>query len=425
MDLTVEGNVYLDGKLKNCCIGVKDGKIIKIKKILKSENHINFRNNLILPAGIDIHVHFRDPGMTNKEDFETGSKSAAYGGISCVFDMPNTIPNTDTIKNIKEKINIAGKKSYVDFGVYTAITKDNIENLSEIKNFCNGFKIFLGDSTNSIAFDKQYLNLIKKNDFGNKPLLIHAEDKDCLENNKKIEKNLIDHINSRPYECETKAVDNIIKNLAVNNFKIHLCHITTTKTINLIKNYENITCGVTPHHLFLDVESRKKNQSLFKTNPPIRYKSERDSLFEYLQKNLIDVIESDHAPHTLNEKNVDFDKAPSGIPGVETMLPIFLFLYSKGKVSLKNIIKLFCENPSRIFNIPKGKIEIGKDADFLIIDKKKVSIIKNKNLHYKCGWSPFENFKAIFPNHVFIRGKHLIREEDVILNKGFGKFIGA
>ena len=127
----------------------------------------------------------------------------------------------------------------------------------------------------------------------------------------------------------------------------------------------------------------------------------------------------------MKEKNVDFDKAPSGIPGVETMLPIFLFLYSQGKISLKHIIKLFCENPSRILNIPKGKIEIGKDADFLIIDQKKVSIIKNKNLHYKCGWSPFENFKAIFPKHVFIRGEHLIKEEDIILNKGFGKFIGA
>ncbi|MCK5301307.1 MAG: amidohydrolase family protein, partial [Thermoplasmatales archaeon] len=129
MDLSVEGKVYLNGSLNNCCIGIEDGKISKIKKILKSENHHYFGNNLIIPAGIDIHVHFRDPGMTHKEDFSTGSKSAAFGGISCVLDMPNTIPQTTSVQNLKEKIRMAGKKSYVDFGIYSGITNNNLNRI--------------------------------------------------------------------------------------------------------------------------------------------------------------------------------------------------------------------------------------------------------------------------------------------------------
>jgi len=425
MDLTVEGKVYLNGNLNNCCIGIKDGKISKIKKILKSENHKYYRNSIIIPTGVDIHVHFRDPGMTHKEDFSTGSKSAAFGGISCVLDMPNTIPQTTTVKDIKEKIKIAGKKSYIDFGIYSGITNNNIDKIPEIKKYCNGFKIYLGKSTNSMNLDNQNLNQLKKIDFNNKPILIHAEDEECLNSNKLKEKNLVDHIKSRPPECERKAINEIINKLYDNNLKIHICHISSYEGINLIKKFKNVTCGVTPHHLFLNIENKQKNQSFFKTNPPIRQNCEREYLLKSLQNNNIDVIESDHAPHTFDEKNIDFDKAPSGVPSVETMLPIFLYLTYKGKISLNKIIKLFCEKPSEILNIPKGKIEIGRDADLLIVDLKKISKIKNDKLHYKCGWSPFENFQAIFPKHVFIRGEHLIKDGEIILNNGFGNFIGG
>jgi dihydroorotase len=424
MDLSVEGKVYLNGSLNNCCIGIEDGKISKIKKILKSENHHYFGNNLIIPAGIDIHVHFRDPGMTHKEDFSTGSKSAAFGGISCVLDMPNTIPQTTSVQNLKEKIRMAGKKSYVDFGIYSGITNNNLNRISEIKKYCNGFKLYMGGSTNSMNFDNQNLKLLQNINFDNKPILIHAEDKECLDNNKFKEKNLMDHIRSRSSECEKKAIYDIIENLKGNNLKIHICHISSSEGINLLKKFRNITCGVTPHHLFLNVENQKKNQSFFKTNPPIRQNFEREYLFKCLQNNVIDVIESDHAPHTFNEKSIEFNEAPSGIPGVETMIPIFLYLVHKGKLSINKIVKLFCEKPSEILDIPKGKIEIGRDADLMVVDLKKTCKINQDELHYKCGWSPFENFQAVFPKHVFIRGKHLISEGDLILNKGFGKYIG-
>jgi dihydroorotase len=425
MDLTIEGKVYYNGTLNNCCIGIENGKITDIKKILKSDDHYNFNSKLIIPAGIDIHVHFRDPGMTHKEDFSTGSKSAAFGGISCVFDMPNTIPQTDSIQNIKEKIRIAEKKSYIDFGVYSSITNSNINKISEIKKYCNGFKIYLGESTNSINFDTKNLSLLKNIDFADKPILVHAEDKECIDSNKIKEKNLLDHIKSRPSICEKRAIKNIISNLHLSKLKIHICHISSYDGIQLLKKYNNITCGTTSHHLFLDIENKKKYQSFFKTNPPIRNKFEREHLFKCIQNNSIDIIESDHAPHTYNEKNVDFDNAPSGVPGVETMMPIFLFLVNEGRLSINRMVKLLCEKPSEILNIPKGKIEIGKDADLIIVDLKRISKIHQDKLHYKCGWSPYENFKAIFPKHVFIRGQHIIRDYEMMLNKGFGNFIGG
>ena len=425
MDLTIEGKAYINGKLDNCCIGIKDGKITKIKKILKSDNHKNFGNNLILPSGIDIHTHFREPGMTHKEDFSTGSKSAAFGGISCFLDMPNTIPNTTNIKNIKKKIQIASKKSYVDFGFHFGITNNNLTDISEINKYCKGYKIFLGESTNSMNFDSKNLKILNKTNFFNKPVLIHAEDNECLEKNKIIENNLIDHIKARSSDCEKKAIKNIIDSLNLNNLNIHICHISSFDGLNLIKKNRKLTCGITPHHLLIDIENKTKNHSFFKTNPPIRLKEERNKLFNALNKNLIDVIESDHAPHTISEKNNDFHNAPSGIPSIETMFPILLYLVYKGKISLKRIIELLCENPSNMFGVPKGKIETGRDADLLIIDFKNISKVKAKNLHYKCRWTPFEDFKAIFPKHLFIRGEDIIRDGDIIIKKGFGNFIGG
>jgi dihydroorotase len=424
MDLTIEGKLFSNGKLENCCIGIKDGKISKIKKILKSDDHKNFGNNLILPAGIDMHVHFRDPGMTYKEDFSTGSKAAAFGGVTCFFDMPNTIPLTTTKQNLFKKIRIGEKKSFVDFGLYSGLTNNNLDKISEMEKYCNGFKLYMAESTNSMNFSKNNLKLLKNIDFNNKPILIHAEDQECF-NNRFKEKNLIDHNKSRSSICETKAIDNIISIFRDSDLRIHVCHISSSNRIDEIRNCHNITCGITPHHLFLNVESKEKNQSLYKVNPPVRENFEREILFKYVQENKIDVIESDHAPHTLDEKNVNFDEAPSGIPGVETMIPIFLFLVKKGIISVSQFLKLFCEKPSEILDIPKGKIEVGRDADFIIVDLKKSTKINSDNLHYKCGWTPFENFQAIFPKHVFLRGEHLICDGELITDKSFGKFIGG
>jgi len=248
MEVTIEGKAYIDGDFANCCIGIVDGRISAIKKILKGDKHYTFGSKLILPAGIDIHVHFRDPGMTYKEDFSTGSLAAVFGGVSCVFDMPNTIPQTTSLQTLSDKIISANKKTYVDFGVYAGVTDGNIENIEELTEKCSGFKIYLGNTTNSLRLDENNLKqTFKRINSASKPVLIHAEDNKCLNGHKTWENNLIDHLHSRPAECEETAIKNILKmSRDCCNGKIHICHLSSCEGLELLKNRsKNISVGVT------------------------------------------------------------------------------------------------------------------------------------------------------------------------------------
>ncbi len=427
MEVTIEGKAYIDGDFANCYIGIVDGRISAIKKILKGDKHYNFGSKLILPAGIDIHVHFRDPGMTYKEDFSTGSLAAAFGGVSCIFDMPNTIPQTTSLQTLSNKIISANKKAYVDFGVYAGVTDGNVENIEELTEKCSGFKIYFGNTTNSLRLDENNLKqTFKRINSTSKPVLIHAEDNKCLNGHKAWENNLIDHLHSRPAECEETAIKSILKmSRGGCNGKIHICHLSSCEGLELLKNRsKNISVGVTPHHLLLSVEKNLKSQALYKVNPPIRTSFDREALFEGIRNGFIDILESDHAPHTLEDKEVEFSSAPSGHPGVETVFPLFLYLAKKGNLSFQRLISLFCENPANLLGVPKGRIEVGRDADFVVVDLKEDCKINSEDLHSKCGWSPFEGWPALFPTYVFVRGEKLIEEHEIQVKQGFGRFVG-
>ena len=285
MDQIIEGKFYINGEFQECCIGLSDGKIIKIKKVLTGNNFIKFRKKIIIPAGIDIHVHFREPGLTKKEDFSTGSLSAAFGGISCVFDMPNTIPPTYNIKNLEKKIELANNKSHVDFGIYVNINNENLSELSKFEKKCSGFKIFMSETSNFFQNKKiDLISIFEKISLSDKPVLVHAEDQKCLENNNIRVNNLIDYNNSRPSECENKAINDVFKAAENLNLKIHICHLSSinnNNNLNLIKNrLKNITFGVTPNHLFFNIEKDFNKNSYLKVNPPIRNVSDNISLFK-------------------------------------------------------------------------------------------------------------------------------------------------
>ena len=426
MNLVIEGKTYINGSFQNYCIGIDDGKITAIKKILKGDTHLDFGNKLILPAGIDIHVHFREPGLIYKEDFSSGSVSGAFGGISCVFDMPNTIPQTTTLKEINNKINLASKKSFVDFGVYCGVTNNNIQDIETLATKCNGFKIYLGSSTNTLLFDKKNLKDALQNiSKTNKPVLFHAEDEELLLKNKKVENNLLDHIRARPSICEVNSIKDIFKESQKMNLKIHICHISSIEGLELLKNRpKTITCGLTPHHALISAEKNNFLQTYYKVNPPIRSSFDKESLFNAVKNGIIDIIESDHAPHTKEEKETIFNIAPSGMPGVETMLPLFLFFAKKEVIPFSKVISLLCEKPADLLNVPKGYIQIGKDADLIVVDIKKEAKIKSESLHSKCKWSAFEDWEAIFPTHVFIRGENVIEDNEIQVSQGFGRFVG-
>lgn len=422
MDLTIEGKAYINGSFENCCIGIEQGKISSVKKIQKGDEHLYFGNKLILPAGIDIHVHFRDPGFVHKEDFSTGSLAAAFGGITCAFDMPNTRPHTTTLNTILEKITTAKKKSFIDFGLYAGITDRNIKYIEELSKNCNGFKIFLGNTTSSLLLSTQKLkDALYKINQSNKIVLIHAEDESCLKKHEAIEHNLKDHCSHRPSECEQITIRKILGICEGISPKIHICHLSSCDGFEALRGHaNNISVGATPHHLFFDINTVDSKQTLYKVNPPIRSRFDRETLWYGITNGFIDVLESDHAPHSLKEKEIDFSMAPAGIPGVETMFPLFLAEVKKRNIDFNRVLSLLCERPAELLNIPKGKIESGRDADLIVIDFKKMSTIKSEELHSKCGWSPFEEKSAIFPSEVFLRGERIIEDHQLICSPGIG-----
>lgn len=427
-ELVLEGKAYVHHEFQQCCIGIDQGKITEIKKILKGDTHHRFSKELIFPAGIDVHVHFRDPGMTNKESFFSGSVAAAYGGISCVFDMPNTHPATITPKSLIEKQQIADQKSIVDFGLYAGITKEILskpDELLKMASISHGFKLFLGETTNSLTLPPDVLeNVFRIIQPTHKPTLIHAEDNMCLQKYKKSEQNLNDHYSARPPDCEKKAIENIKSAVKQIETRVHICHVSSALALTSLKDRPHyISYGVTPHHSLLHKDIDNTPSSWLKVNPPLRSKTDQKTMFETVKNGDVFLLESDHAPHSRSEKETDFSKAPCGIPGVETIYPLFLALADKQQIPYQRVISLLCEHPSQLLHVSKGFISEGYDADIIVIKKKDIVGIQNEHLHSKSDCSPFEGFSALFPFMVFIRGNKVIEDKEKQVSKGFGSIV--
>jgi len=420
MERVIEGNAFIENKLCKCSIGIEDGKITQIRKILHGRKHSDYQENLILPAAIDVHVHFRDPGMTKKEDFYTGTRAAAHGGVSCILDMPNTQPPTITNDFLDKKISIAKKKACIDYGLYAGITKDNIKHIPQLSKKCKAFKIYL-PKIHQVPFSSTLLSqAITAVEKTKKILAIHAEDDTCLQEHHKESSDLSSYSSIRPPKCEEVALKKIIKSLGKHKAHIHICHLSSRQALQAIpRSIQNISIGVTPHHLFLNYDSDFRAPGYGKVNPPLREKKDCDTLFQALKTGDIDLVESDHAPHTQKEKN-SFPNAPPGIPGVETTLPLFLWLVKKNYLSLKRMVDVLAKKPAELFHINKGDIKVGHDADLIITDLKEEKIT---HLYQKCGWSPYTGKKAIFPHTVFIRGIKVIQEKEFVGTKGMGKRI--
>ncbi|MDI6707852.1 MAG: dihydroorotase family protein [Candidatus Thermoplasmatota archaeon] len=409
--LVIEGNLWLGGEyeLMKCCVGIENGRIVEIKKVLKGEKNLDFGSKLILPSGVDVHVHFREPGLEHKEDFFTGSLAACFGGISYVADMPNTIPKVDSVERFQNKLRIVKNKSCVDFGLYASAVSKELKKLAKL---ATGFKIYLPEIDFSVY--EETLKLIEKENIS-KPLLVHAEDKNFIKQGHA--KNLNEHM-----KLSWKAEPEAIKKLSsFTKRPLHICHVSAKESLPYLEN-KNFSSEVALHYLLLNSNSKLKIEGLGKVVPPLRTKEDSNALWQALKANEIDIIASDHAPHTLEEKK-DFSEAPPGMPGVETTYPLLLNLVREQKISLARAVELFCEKPASFLKLKKGKIAKGYDADLILVDLNEVQKIKSSKLHSKCQWSAFENFSAVFPLWVFIRGTPIIENLEFVGEKGYGKFI--
>ena len=427
MDLTIEGKAWIQGSFKQCCIGITQGKISEIKKILKGDEHIDVGHQVILPSGIDVHVHFRDPGFPHKDDFYTGSLAAAFGGITCVGDMPNTQPATISKQTLVDKQEIAQKKSVVDFGLYAGITNQNWEQASDLSSFCTGWKIYLGSSTNALLLQMEHLaDALSAFQSTKKPVFVHAEDESCLQKHSFNSMNLHDHLRSRPSQCEEYALSRILRIAKEVTTPIHICHLSSAEGAELMRHRpSHVTVGCTPHHVLCDVDHVTGPDQWWKVNPPIRSSFDRQNLWQAISEGVIDVMESDHAPHSLQEKEKTFADAPCGIPGVETMYPLLLGLVHQNHITMERVMQLICQHPARLLGIPKGSIAVGHDADLVVVDLQHPEKITAESLHSNCGWTPYEGRKGVFPSMVFLRGKTLIADGELLQKPGCGQYIGG
>lgn len=421
-EIVLEGNAYINDSFQQCCIGIDDGQISAVKKILKGDVHRRFSKRILLPAGCDIHVHFRDPGLTQKETFQTGSTAALYGGISCIFDMPNTMPQTTSFLALKEKISYASRSMLCDYGLHIGITEHNIKDIIELSKMTQGFKIFLGSTTNSFLISPSTLPLVFEKLAQTKtPVLCHAEDATCLKRTERVEKDLKDHHRSRPPVCETTAIIDLLNARADHDVPLHLCHVSSKESLEILKDKPTkVTYGITPHHSLLNIDTISSTDTRYKVNPPLRPREHMEALFEALSKGQADILESDHAPHLLKEKKEEFNMAPSGVPGVETMIPLFMYLALKEKISFQRLIDIICVNPANLMGISKGSLKIGFDADIAVYDLRHITKISAEILHSKAEWTPFEGCDAIFPTDVFVRGSSVIEDKECICKPGFG-----
>ncbi len=403
-DLAIDGTFYIDRMLVRTSVAIKDGRISGIKKQIDAYERESFDDCIIIPGGIDMHVHFREPGLTHKEDVTTGSKSAAFGGITTVVDMPNTSPPTTTPERLRHKMQLFSEKSFVDYGAFAALMPG--ERLGKLAENAAGFKLFMGSTTGELMCSDpgEQERLIDAASRSSKPVVVHAEDEQLR--NRISESNLRDHYRSRPPESEIAAVSRLIGfSSSHSRPKIHVAHVSTKEAAGM-QHGRNVTFEVTPHHLLLDCEMPLGAYG--KVNPPLRRREDRIALMKLVVSDSIDTFGSDHAPHTREEKEDDFDYAPAGIPGVETMLPMLLHLVEIGDMRLGTLVRMISEKPASILGLKKGRIAVGYDADVLVVNLRKLKAIDSNALHSKSGWSPFDGHLAVFPEKVYLRGMKVV-----------------
>ena len=428
----LNGKVYTENKLIKTSIGIKGNKIEKIGDVRQDECEeiIDFENKLILPGIIDTQVHFREPGLIHKEDIYHGTKSALLGGITTIFEMPNTSPATINNLELEKKVNIAKKSSWTNFSFFIGACKENIKNLDILEKLegCAGIKIFMGSSTGSllVSEDKD-LELALKT--CKRRVAIHSEDEIRLKNRfKTINKlnGVLEHENWRDPESAIISTKKVIKYAKKYNTKAHILHISTKQEIDILKDKgEFITVEVTPQHLTLfSPDCYNKLGTKAQMNPPIRSIDHQNGLWNGIKNDIVDVIGSDHAPHTLEEKSNSWPNSPSGLPGVQTMLSLMLNHVNNKKIDLLKLVQLISTNPAKIYKIKnKGDIKIGFDADITIIDLKKELLIEDSLIQSKCGWTPFHGMKVTgCPVVTIINGKIKMQNGEIVGNPN-GKIV--
>ncbi len=420
------GKVVLPNlRIEKLDIGIINSKIVILGDLSKksAKKILKINGLLVLPGAIDSQVHFREPGLTHKEDIFYGTRGAVLGGTTSIFEMPNTNPPTTNKDELKKKFELGNKNGFCNFSFFVGATKENIDELNELEKTsgCCGVKIFMGSSTGDLLVedDENIIKILKK---VNKMVAIHSEDEYRLRERKEMFSNkeikVFDHPVLRDVTSAVKSTKRLLNSARIANKKIHILHLSTVDEVTLLESNKDIaSCEVTPQHLFFSSpDCYKKLGTFAQMNPPIRDKVHTDGLWDGLSRGVIDVIGSDHAPHTIEEKRQKYPSSPSGMTGVQTLLPIMLNFVNQGKLSIFDLVRMVCKNPCKIYGVAdKGEIRIGYDADLTIVDMKKKFKISNEWIQSKSKWTPYDNFTVQgIPVFTIINGQIVVSEQEII-----------
>jgi dihydroorotase (multifunctional complex type) len=432
--------LLINGGLVQAGLAVDEGRIVKIGKksaLPSASKEIDVRGNLVLPGLIDAHVHLRDQDLGYKEDFFTGTAAAANGGITLVIDMPKNKPVTMSPESLKNRINIAAKKTVVNVAFYSAFPENPEEIEKIVMEGAKAFKLYMAEKIGGINpdDDEAIEHAFAKAAQLNVPVGVHAEDMKLIESAtarlKSAGNNSVEaHLKAHPTEAEAKALDRIFRCAKKSKVNLHVCHINTEKGVDVVTSAKRsglpVTCEVTPHHLFLSSQQLKRVGSIGLTIPPLRSEDDVRSLWLSFQAGTIDILASDHAPHALEEKNqrIVWDIAP-GIVGLETLLPLMLTQVNAGRLSLSRLVEATSAKPAKIFHLKnRGELKNGNFADLTVVDLKKEWKIDASRFYSKAKFSPFDGWKVKGkPVKTFVNGHLVMDEGEIVSNQGDGSIV--
>jgi dihydroorotase len=424
-DLVIRnGMVATPNGIEALDIGVKDGRVAALGSLGQADTAATFDANglTVLPGVIDTQVHFREPGLEHKEDLATGTAAAAMGGVTAVFEMPNTKPSTATAAELADKVQRGMGRTHCDYAFYVGATAENVETLPELEKLpgCVGVKLFMGASTGDLLVaDDATLERVLRH--GKRRMAVHCEDEYRMRDRKHLTEvpGATAHLHPewRDAESALLATQRLVRLARKVGRRVHVLHVTTAQEMAWLAGHKDIaTVETTPQHLTLAAPDCYDRLGTYaQMNPPVRSAEHRAALWEAVRNGVVDVIGSDHAPHTKEEKAKPYPQSPSGMPGVQTLLPLLLDHMNQGKLTLQRLIDLTSAGAQRLFNLSgKGRIALGYDADFTVVDLKAKRTIEESWLKSKCGWSPFTGMTVTgWPMATIVRGQFAMRDGEL------------
>lgn len=403
-------------------VGVRDGRIAAIGSlgIAGAADTIDCRGLHVLPGVIDSQVHFREPGAEHKEDLETGSRAAVLGGITAVFEMPNTNPLTTSEEALADKVRRGRHRMHCDFAFWVGGTRENARDVGELERLpgAAGIKVFMGSSTGDLLVeDDEGVAAILRNT--RRRAAFHSEDEFRLRERTglRVPGDASSHPVWRDEEAALGCTRRLVSIARRERARIHVLHISTAEEIAFLEAHRDVaSCEATPHHLTLSADDYARLGTLLQMNPPVRDARHRDGVWAGVRDGVVDVLGSDHAPHTLEEKAKPYPASPSGMPGVQTLVPVMLDHVNAGRLTIERFVDLTSHGPQRLFGIArKGRIAAGYDGDFTIVDLKRRDTIRNAQAGSRAGWTPYDGMQVTgWPVGTVVRGARVMWEGEIV-----------